>query len=65
MFRKPGSNQLKLIDFGLSANYGLRKLRTIAGSDFYIAPDVLEGDYDETCDSWSIGVVMYYLITGT
>jgi calcium-dependent protein kinase len=65
MFRKPGSKQLKLIDFGLSANFGVRGLRTIAGSDYYIAPDVLEQDYDERCDSWSIGVVMYYLITGT
>jgi len=35
------------------------------GTPFYIAPEVLEGtSIDESCDMWSLGVIMYMLISG-
>ena len=41
-----------------------RRLRGRAGSALYLAPEVLNDDYDLQCDAWSIGVVGYYTLTG-
>lgn len=29
-----------------------------------MAPEVIEGKYNEKCDIWSSGVILYILITG-
>lgn len=34
------------------------------GTSYYIAPEVLERNYDESCDIWSLGVIMYLMLTG-
>lgn len=59
-------NTIKLIDFGTSQVFGGdEKMQLVLGTAYYIAPEVLEGNYDEKCDIWSIGVILYILLSGT
>ena len=56
---------LKIIDFGLSIKKKREeKLRTILGTPYYMAPEVLKGNYNENCDIWSIGAITYYILSG-
>lgn len=34
------------------------------GSHYYMAPEVIEGDYSFPADIWSAGVVLYVLLSG-
>lgn len=55
---------VKVVDFGL-ANIvdGLTELRTLCGTEEYLAPEVVaqEGNegYSEAVDSWSIGIIVF------
>jgi calcium-dependent protein kinase len=58
---------LKIIDFGLSKimNGGkLQRMKTRAGTPYYISPEVLAGNYDVSCDMWSAGCMLYILLCG-
>lgn len=57
--------EIKLIDFGLA--YTKRKgesVHEIAGTPFYMAPEILMGDYSFPVDIWSLGVLLYILVSG-
>lgn len=59
--------EIKLIDFGLSSKYNpevSNSLTTVAGTALYVAPEVLDSNYDLKCDIWSCGVIMYFLLCG-
>jgi calcium-dependent protein kinase len=56
---------LKLIDFGTSViQTRKKKLKNRKGTIAYIAPEVIDNTYNEKCDIWSIGVIMYILLSG-
>lgn len=56
---------IKIIDFGTSKIFNPdKKLRKALGTPYYIAPEVIKGSYNEKCDIWSCGVILYILITG-
>lgn len=59
--------KLKLIDFGLSHKLGkwMKGMKDMVGTVYYVAPEVIQGSYDLKCDNWSIGVIMYLLLSGT
>jgi calcium-dependent protein kinase len=29
-----------------------------------MAPEIIKGSYDERCDIWSLGVILFILVTG-
>jgi len=56
---------LKLLDFGLSSRIKKNeKLNNTVGTAYFIAPETIKGEYDEKCDMWSIGVILYYILSG-
>lgn len=62
---EPGELRVKVADFGSSAVLDKnRRLSGVFGSGYYIAPEVIKGEYDEKCDIWSCGIILYILLTG-
>ena len=62
------NNPIKIIDFGLSQFFDNndinRKMNSKVGTAYYVAPEVLKGNYNEKCDIWSAGVILYILLSG-
>ena len=56
---------IKVIDFGTSGKMKKgQKYNEVIGTPFYIAPEVLNNNYDEKCDMWSCGVILYVMLSG-
>lgn len=56
---------LKIIDFGTSKIFDSKSRMTQKyGTAYYVAPEVLRKDYNEKCDIWSCGVILYILLSG-
>ena len=36
----------------------------MAGTPYFMSPDVLNGNYNSKCDIWSLGCVLYMLVAG-
>lgn len=57
--------EIKIIDFGLSRfAMPTQKLNSQVGTPYYIAPEVIQGEYNMKSDYWSLGVMMYVLLAG-
>jgi calcium-dependent protein kinase len=59
---------IKLIDFGFSKPFQVagekQSLDTKIGTPYFIAPEILKGEYNQECDLWSIGVLTFILLYG-
>jgi calcium-dependent protein kinase len=57
--------QIKVIDFGTAMRFKPgSKIKQTFGTSYYIAPEVLDGAYNEKCDLWSTGVILYMMLSG-
>ena len=60
-------SQIKVGDFGTAATWDpndKEPFREKVGTLIYMAPEVFTGYYDEKCDIWSCGVILYKLLSG-
>lgn len=66
LYDAPGSDFLKLIDFGFSKFFpNDQKMREAMGTLAYVAPEVLRHRYARgSCDMWSLGVIVFILLSG-
>lgn len=56
---------IKVADFGSSCILdSKKKLSGCFGSAYYIAPEVLSDEYNEKCDIWSCGIILFIMLTG-
>jgi len=59
---------IKLLDFGIAhmkADPKLTQTGTTVGSLYYIAPELMKGaEPDPRCDIYSLGIVLYEMVTG-
>lgn len=73
MIESSSTSLLKITDFGLSKNFdSIDVLETFVGTPVYMAPEVISlsgklydsHSYNEKSDCWSLGVVLYMLLSG-
>ncbi|XP_074272014.1 calcium-dependent protein kinase 2-like isoform X1 [Silene latifolia] len=58
-------SMIKATDFGLSVFIEEGKVyHDVAGSAYYVAPEVLERNYGKESDIWSAGIILYILLCG-
>lgn len=68
MYEDDDNDHLQLIDFGFSAlcRPGMPELSLNCGSAGYAAPEVYGSSlYDSQCDIWSVGVIVFTVLTGS
>jgi len=58
--------QVKISDFGLSTILdGNQSQQSIVGTPLYQSPQVLKRrSYDDTCDTWALGVMLFEMLVG-
>ncbi len=60
---KSGYPFVRLIDFGTSKYLENEYENELIGTPYFIAPEVIKRRYDSKCDIWSIGILLYFLIS--
>lgn len=61
----PYQKTVKLCDFGWSVHLDEKRRKTVCGTLQYLAPEmVIDRQYDEKVDIWSLGVMMYEMLIG-
>ena len=66
---------VKIVDFGISnifvlsltnfqneikeGNLSLQKMDSQIGTIYFMSPEIIKGSYNEKCDIWSLGIILY------
>lgn len=58
------SGEIRIIDFGLARIFKSTKFNDVVGTPYYVAPEVLMTNHGPSCDVWSVGVLMYIMLSG-
>mmetsp|Transcript_90613 Transcript_90613/g.194292 ORF Transcript_90613/g.194292 Transcript_90613/m.194292 type:complete len:377 (+) Transcript_90613:168-1298(+) len=63
----PESPAVKIIDFDTVSDWDplSPKSRELVGTDIYLAPEAYGGDFSPASDMYSVGVIMYKMLTGS
>jgi calcium-dependent protein kinase len=65
LYKPDDDSHIKLIDFGLAKQIESNEVMNAPnGTPYYIAPEVLKGSYTTQCDNWSMGVVLFIMMSG-
>lgn len=58
---------LKISDFGLSKFISVDSMKTVCGTQLYVAPEILiqGGTYTNKVDIWSMGCLLFAMLSGT
>ncbi|OMJ81658.1 hypothetical protein SteCoe_17816 [Stentor coeruleus] len=65
LFVENNSDYLKIIDFGIAKRLeGDRIALKCKGTAYYIAPEVISGEFNHKCDVWSCGIILYIMLCG-
>ena len=63
---RKSDSEIKLADFGMSFRFGItQRMQSLAGSPYYLAPEIKKGSYTKMCDIWSLGVFLYFILSGS
>ena len=60
---KCGYPFIRIIDFGTAKYLEKEYENEVIGNPYYIATEVIKKRYDSKCDLWSIGILLYFLIS--
>lgn len=68
----PKTEKIKIIDFGCARETKLNDMTTFQGTVSHMAPEIIKkktnkdgfSAYTSNCDVWSLGVIMFRLLTG-
>ena len=71
---------VKIVDFGISNIFdpsltnlqneikeqstSLKKMDSQIGTIYFMSPEIIKGSYNEKCDIWSLGILLYYSLCG-
>ncbi|ETO28393.1 hypothetical protein RFI_08748 [Reticulomyxa filosa] len=60
---KNKDSPVQLVDFGVSHGVPrLTKRKGLVGTVHFIAPEVINGQYDAAADIWSCGIILYFML---
>ncbi|MFN9905401.1 MAG: protein kinase domain-containing protein, partial [bacterium] len=68
LFAERRKMDIRLIDFDVAGTKTMEAATIYGGGlhgPFYCAPEIFKNEYSDKVDIWSVGVVLYFILTGS